>query len=83
MCIKVPILKFPAGGFGADVTIKVTAEIIQYTVKKVTNLPVPSWHVTNRTRPGIIKLFPARENLVSDIPAGDGKIVNFFTVYNL
>ncbi len=24
------------------------------------------------------KLFPARENLVSDIPAGDGKSLNFF-----
>jgi hypothetical protein len=30
---------------------------------------------------GIIKLFPARESLVSDIPAGDGKTANlFFTV---
>jgi hypothetical protein len=27
---------------------------------------------------GIIKLFPARETLVGDIPAGDGKIDNFF-----
>jgi hypothetical protein len=25
-----------------------------------------------------IKLFPARESLVSDIPAGDGKIGNLF-----
>ncbi len=32
--------------------------------------------------PGIIKLFPARESLVSDIPAGNGKNDNlFFTVY--
>jgi hypothetical protein len=30
------------------------------------------------TWPVIIKLFPARESLVSDIPAGDGKIANFF-----
>jgi hypothetical protein len=31
---------------------------------------------------GIIKLFPARDSLVSDIPAGDRKIINlFFTVY--
>jgi hypothetical protein len=28
--------------------------------------------------PGIIKLFPTRENLVSDIPAGDGKMANLF-----
>jgi hypothetical protein len=27
---------------------------------------------------GIIKLFSARETLLSDIPAGDGKINNFF-----
>jgi hypothetical protein len=27
---------------------------------------------------GIIKLFPARESLVSDIPAGDGKNDNLF-----
>jgi hypothetical protein len=28
--------------------------------------------------PIIIKLFPAGESLVSDMPAGDGKIANFF-----
>jgi hypothetical protein len=28
----------------------------------------------------IIKLFPARESLVSDIPAGTGKTITFFTV---
>jgi hypothetical protein len=27
---------------------------------------------------GIIKFFPARESLVSDIPAGDGKTRNLF-----
>ncbi len=34
--------------------------------------------VTNQTLPGqqIIKLFPAMESLVSDIPAGDGKTAN-------
>jgi hypothetical protein len=31
------------------------------------------------TKPSlIINLFPARESLVSDIPAGDGKIENLF-----
>jgi hypothetical protein len=35
------------------------------------------------TWPGIIKLIPARESLVSDIPAGDGKSLTFFTVYVL
>jgi hypothetical protein len=29
----------------------------------------------------MIKLFPARESLVSDIPAGDGKIGNIFYSY--
>jgi hypothetical protein len=31
--------------------------------------------------PGIIKLFPARESLDSDIPAGDRKLDNLF--YNV
>jgi hypothetical protein len=42
-----------------------------YTVKNVKDIPVPS-------RAGIIKLFPPRESLVSDIPAGDGNITNLF-----
>jgi hypothetical protein len=43
----------------------------------------PSQGVTlkNSPWPGIIKLFPPREILVSDIPTGDGKIASFFTVY--
>jgi hypothetical protein len=35
-------------------------------------------HKPNSPWPGKIKLFPARESLVSDIPAGDGKICNLF-----
>jgi hypothetical protein len=43
--------------------------------KKVSGFPVPSRDVTNQTPwPGIIYLFHARESLVIDIPAGDGKI---------
>jgi hypothetical protein len=42
-----------------------------YTVKKDTDC-----HLPNSPRQGIIKPFPARERLVSDIPAGDGKIKN-------
>ncbi len=34
--------------------------------------------ITKSLCPGIIKLFPARESLVSDIPVGDGKIDNLF-----
>jgi hypothetical protein len=51
-----------------------------YTVKKVNDFPVPRRDVTDQTIPWpeIIKFFPARENLVSDIPAGDGKSINFF-----
>jgi hypothetical protein len=40
--------------------------------------PQPRCHLPNSPCPGIIKLFPARERLVSDIPAGDGKIENLF-----
>jgi len=33
---------------------------------------------------GIIKLFPPRKSLVSDIPSGDGNVANlFFTVYGI
>jgi hypothetical protein len=56
-----------------------------YTVKKGLSFsrPLPGCHLPNSPWPGIIKLFPARESLVSDIPAGDGKIVKlFFTVYS-
>jgi hypothetical protein len=45
-----------------------------YTVKKASGFPVPSRDVTQR----IIQLFPARESLVSDIPAEDGKTANLF-----
>jgi hypothetical protein len=35
-------------------------------------------HLPNSPWPGIIKLFPARESSVSDIPAGYGEIGNLF-----
>ncbi len=54
------------------------------TVKKVSDFPFPNrqtgMHLPKSPCPGIIKLFPARESLVSDIPAGDGKIIRVFTV---
>ncbi len=40
--------------------------------------PQPGCHLPNSPWPGIIKLFPVRESLVSDIPAGDGKNDNLF-----
>jgi hypothetical protein len=49
------------------------------TVKKASGFPVPRRDVTHQTPwRGIIKLFPARESFVSDIPAGDGKTANLF-----
>ncbi len=47
-----------------------------YSVRKVIDFPTPSRDVTYQTL--LAKLFPARECLVSDIPAGDGKIANLF-----
>ncbi len=54
-----------------------------YTVKKVLNFPVPPPPQSGCNRPNspwlaLIKLFPARESLVSDIPAGDVNIDTFF-----
>jgi hypothetical protein len=51
-----------------------------HTVKKVNDFPVPSRDVTNQTLPGLENLnySRARESLVSDIPAGDGKWQTFF-----
>jgi hypothetical protein len=50
--------------------------MLRYTVKKVVDFPVPRQGVTDQTLPWpvIIKFFPARESLVSDIPTGEGKI---------
>ncbi len=55
-----------------------------YTVKKkVREFPVPRRDVTTKLSLGgnndvITELFLPRESLVSDIPAGDGKLVNLF-----
>jgi hypothetical protein len=46
------------------------------TVKKGSDFPLPSRDVTN-----LIKLLPFNEILVSDIPAGAGKSLTFFTVW--
>ncbi len=53
---------------------------IPYTVKNGYRFsrPQPGCHFPNSPWPGIIKLFPARESFVSDVPAGDGKITNIF-----
>jgi hypothetical protein len=52
-------------------------------IKKVSDFPAPSRDVTkpNYAWPGIIKFNPARESLISDILAGEGKIANLFLQY--
>ncbi len=40
--------------------------------------PERGCHLPNSTWPGIVKLFPARESLVSDILAGERKTANLF-----
>jgi hypothetical protein len=40
--------------------------------------PQPGCRLPNSPWPGIVKLFPARESLFSDVLAGDGKTVNLF-----
>jgi hypothetical protein len=52
----------------------------RYNVKKGLRFPrpKPGCPKPNSPRTGIIQLFPARESLVSDIPAGDRKIMNLF-----
>jgi hypothetical protein len=52
-----------------------------YTVKKVKDFPSPAgMSLTRLSLDGntVVKLFPSRESLVSDIPTGDGKIANLF-----
>ncbi len=48
-----------------------------HTLKnKVNDFPIPSRDVSNQTLPP--EIIPARQSFVTDIPAGDGKIDNFF-----
>jgi hypothetical protein len=42
----------------------------------------PGCHQPKSPWPGIIKLFTARETLVSDIGLETGKMITFFTVYD-
>ncbi len=56
---------------------------ISHRKKKVLEFPVPSRDVTTKlslagNNDVITELFLPRGNLVSDIPAGDGKLVNLF-----
>jgi hypothetical protein len=60
--------------------VNIKNDMMRYTVKKGYRLssPKPGCHLRNSPWAGIIKLFPARESLDSDIPAGDGKMANLF-----
>ncbi len=49
-----------------------------YTVKRFAVFPSPGGMSLTKFLAGIIYLFPARKSLVSDIPAGNGKIDNPF-----
>ncbi len=54
-----------------------------HRIKKVREFPVPSRDVTTKLSLGgnndvITELILPRGSLVSDIPAGDGKLVNLF-----
>jgi hypothetical protein len=63
------------------VYIKNVGENTPYTVKKFIDFHFPSRDVAYQLSlpwPGITKLFPVRESLVRDIPAGDRKIENLF-----
>jgi hypothetical protein len=64
----------------------VRLKVDSYTVKKgeLFSRPQPGCHLPKSPWTGIIKLFPSRETLVIDIPAGErenGKPI--FTVYYL
>ncbi len=64
-------------------TISLTIQDSLHRKKKVRKFPVPSRDVTTKLSLGgnndvITELFLPRGSLVSDIPAGDGKLVNLF-----
>jgi hypothetical protein len=67
----------------ADFSSKKTPFHAVYTVKKGSQGSLPSRDVTTKLSLGgnndvITELFLPRGSLVSDIPAGDGKLVNLF-----
>ncbi len=73
---------------GPFIGISSITTLLRANVKKFSDFSIPScdvMHLQNSPWPGIIKLFPARECLVSDIAAGDGKIANLFLqcIHNL
>ncbi len=72
-----PLLTRPA----VSRTLKHTRKKMHKSVhckKRLAVFPPPGCHLPNSPWPGRIKLFPARESLVCDITAGDGKLANLF-----
>ncbi len=69
-------------GYSVSQRVHISSVVLltSYTVKKVNEFPVPQagCHLPNSSWTGIIKLFPSRDSLVSDIPPGDGKMPNLF-----
>ncbi len=68
-------------GTSKDVNLKIAHKnLLVYTVKKVSgfSLPPPGCHLPNSPWRGILKLIFARESLVRDIPALEGKTANLF-----
>ncbi len=68
---------------GVKTLVRPLPSLCSYTVKKVRKFPVPSRDVTTKLSLGgnndnITELFLPRGSLVSDITAGDGKLVNLF-----
>jgi len=54
-----------------------------HTVKKVSDIPIPAGMSLTKLSLGrnnlfMTSLYPPRERLVSDIPAGDWKLANLF-----
>ncbi len=71
------------GGGGGSVVNAPQCDTYLHRKKKVREFPVPSRDVTTKLSLGgnndvITELFLPRGSLVSDIPAGDGKLVDLF-----
>jgi hypothetical protein len=74
-------LQFLASQFAFPIHPLQTIRCANTLAKKVSDFPVPSrMSPTKLSLAGnnLITVFPARESLVSDIPAGDAKIANLF-----
>jgi hypothetical protein len=69
-----------AAEVAATAQIFITQRYIHYTVKKRFAIFLSPAGMSLTKLYLERKLFPARENLVSEIPTGDGKFITFFTV---